>query len=201
MNGLKILSYCRITDTAILSDGRRILSFDHEDEDSWMLQAYKKLDIQYPKFHKMDSLCKGGFIAAELVLGKSDGSPKEDMAILTFNRSSSIENDTAFKATIEEDYFPAPSVFVYTLPNIVNGEIAIRHSIFGETSCQIMENFSADKILESIEMTCQNGTKSVLCGWVEQAEGHTDVLMFRVGEDPGNKMELTKENLTKIWNN
>ena len=41
-----------------------------------------------------------------------------------------------FQETIQhaDSYYPSPALFVYTLPNIVTGEIAIRNKYYGETS-------------------------------------------------------------------
>ena len=67
-----------------------------------------------------------------------------------------------------ENYFPSPSVFVYTLPNIVIGEIAIRHKIYGESSFYITEKFSAIQIFNSItDIFNTDKISSLLCGWTE----------------------------------
>ena len=96
-----------------------------------------------PKFYKMDPLCRLGFVASELLLqaeGDRRDTPRDDRAIILFNRSSSIQADEAYQASIQdaEDYFPSPAAFVYTLPNIVTGEIAIRNHYQGETSFYIL---------------------------------------------------------------
>src|SRR3712207_7060242 len=47
----------------------------------------------------------------------------------TLFRSQAYEQTICHRA----QFFPSPSVFVYTLPNIVTGEIAIRNHYHGET--------------------------------------------------------------------
>ena len=86
----------------------------------------------------MDNLSKLGFLAAEHLL--TEIVHKGDLGIILCTSSSSLETDTAFQKTIEDEanFFPSPSVFVYTLPNIVMGEICIRHSIHGENMMFIM---------------------------------------------------------------
>ena len=95
-------------------------------------EIYRYLKIDYPKFFKMDNLSKLGFLTAEFLLENIDN--KEDLGIILSTTSSSLDSDTAFQKTIEDtdNFFPSPSLFVYTLPNIVIGEICIRHKIYGE---------------------------------------------------------------------
>ena len=90
-----------------------------------LTEIYKQQIGNYPKFYKMDKLCQLGFIASELLL-KQENPRKEqcaDRAVVLFNHSSSVWVDREYERTIEvgEDYFPSPSLFVYTLPNIVCG--------------------------------------------------------------------------------
>lgn len=196
-----ISSYCRINDCEVVLDGKVVASLNPADLTPWMLQVYKQLNIQYAKFHKMDTMSKAGFIAAELLTGKDDEEIKEDWGIHLFTNSSSIETDTAFQATILEDnYYPAPSLFVYTLPNIVTGEIAIRHKIYGETSCCISKDFSSEMLIVDVENILKEGTlTTILCGWINQEEGHTDVFMLRVDKTHKSGLELTNDNLIRIW--
>ena len=86
----------------------------------------------------MDNLSKLGFLAAEHLLEGIDN--KENLGIILCTSSSSLETDAAFQETIKDEanFFPSPSVFVYTLPNIVMGEICIRHQIHGENMMFIM---------------------------------------------------------------
>jgi 3-oxoacyl-[acyl-carrier-protein] synthase-1 len=94
----------------------------------------------------------------------------EDRAIILFNSSSSIDSDLKYQKSIEDDknFFPSPSVFVYTLPNIVTGEIALRHRYYGETSFYILpyrnEIQMRDILLSS---TLDPSTSSILTGWLD----------------------------------
>jgi hypothetical protein len=101
-------------------------------------ELYKSMQVNYPKFFKMDNLSKLGFLAAEILLEGMNR--KDDIDIILCTSSSSLETDTAFQETIKDEanFFPSPSVFVYTLPNIVMGEICIRHNIHGENMMFIM---------------------------------------------------------------
>jgi 3-oxoacyl-[acyl-carrier-protein] synthase-1 len=129
--------------------------------------------MQYPKFFKMDTLCKLGFVASELLLdaeGASRFEPTDTRAVVLANASSSLCNDTHYQATIEhaETYFPSPALFVYTLPNIVTGEIAIRNKYFGETSFYIYPSFTPQVLAQLQTLAFGDAhTQSALVGWVE----------------------------------
>ncbi|MDR2917263.1 MAG: hypothetical protein LBV74_20915 [Tannerella sp.] len=171
MNYIK--SYGRIvTDNAILNgkvlfepDGRTYTM--HE----FLSVLYGYLGTDYRKFYKMDALSKLGFLASEMVLAGIDReTPKEETGIAFFNTSASLEADKKYQQTIQhkEDFFPSPADFVYTLPNIVTGEIAIRNKIYGETSFYVINRFLSDIICKTVNnMITFGGMKRVLAGWTE----------------------------------
>ena len=142
---------------------------------------YRKEHISYPKFFKMDNLCKVGFIVSELMFREVSFDteiPKKDMAIILCNRSSSSDDDLLYLRSIndKDNYFPSPSVFVYTLPNIVTGEIAIRNKILGESSFYVSERHSEEMILRQVRNVLQpKSVKYVLFGWVESLKGKYEV--------------------------
>ena len=132
----------------------------NEQGEKMLVELYRRYVKDYPKFFKMDTLSRLGFIAAELVL-----QDQRVEAVILANRSASIKNDTDYLATITgENYYPSPALFVYTLPNIVTGEIAIRHHIQGETSCYILEN---PEQLEPIILSQITRQSPILAGWCE----------------------------------
>lgn len=137
-----------------------------------LTELYRTYVKDYPKFFKMDTLSRLGFMAAELLLQHtaSDGQPSQT-AVIFANRSASLKNDTDYQQTIqdEENYYPSPSLFVYTLPNIVTGEVAIRHLFRGESSLYVLENESELNRLIPLALQ-QKEVKQILCGWVECAE-------------------------------
>ena len=165
-----------ITPQGIWLDGK-VFAIDKEGKQSSLLTAlYKQIMGNYPKYYKMDGLCRLGFIASELLLKaeRAEGSFTEDInktrAIVFFNRSSSIASDKKYLASIVEkdNYFPSPSVFVYTLPNIVTGEIAIRNGYHGETSFYILPHKNDLLMQDIIETTFMDEqTTSVLTGWLD----------------------------------
>ena len=129
----------------------------------------------YPKFHKMDLLCKLGFIASELLLeaeAKAGESKRfvarEDRAVVFVGRSGSLCADKSYQQTIQcpEDYYPSPSAFIYTLPNIVAGEVAIRNHYHGETSYLLQDTPAQTAGLVRQALSAP-GTESVIGGWIE----------------------------------
>lgn len=165
-----------ITPQGVWLDGK-VFAIDKEGKQSSLLTAlYKQIIGNYPKYYKMDGLCRLGFVASELLLKaeRDEGSFTEDTnktrAIVFFNRSSSIASDKKYLASIAEkdNYFPSPSVFVYTLPNIVTGEIAIRNGYHGETSFYILPHKNEFLMQDIIETTFMDEqTTSVLTGWLD----------------------------------
>lgn len=165
-----------ITPQGIWLDNKEFI-IDKEGKQSSLLTAlYKQIIGNYPKYYKMDGLCRLGFVASELLLKaeRDEGSFTEDTnktrAIVFFNRSSSIASDKKYLASIAEkdNYFPSPSVFVYTLPNIVTGEIAIRNGYHGETSFYILPHKNELLMQDIIETTFMDEqTTSILTGWLD----------------------------------
>ena len=177
------------------------LSFDSATA---ITEFYRSLQVDYPKFFKMDGLSKLGFLASELIFKNDENRfiPREDVAIICFNRSSSLEIDRQYEATIRDNdyYFPSPSLFVYTLPNIVTGEIAIRNKLLGETSLYICKEFDVKQIISTVRNTfCDKTTTAVLVAWIEHFEKRREVLMILVEKD-GNGTEFSEEQLTELYN-
>lgn len=138
-------------------------------EDGFLTDLYHQYVVDYPKFFKMDILCRLGFVATEMLLQKEGVTrfvPRDDRAIVMAGRFGSIVNDRAYEQTIQpENYYPSPSLFVYTLPNIVTAEIAIRNKYLGETMYYALPDEST--LLPLIESTLTGKTTSVLGGWID----------------------------------
>lgn len=149
-----------------------------ESGDKLLTALYKEKIGDYPKFYKMDSLTKLGFLATELLLQAENNTEPENTAsraVAFFNQKASLKTDLAYLDTIKDadNFFPSPSLFVYTLPNIVTGEIAIRHHYLGETAFYILTKQDWDRINDIVEcMFCDNQTESVIAGWVEYSDSN-----------------------------
>ena len=139
---------------------------------SLLTELYRTYVGDYLKFHKMDGLCKLGFLASELLMRcDHDGQQTEDeqRAVILFNHSASIDTDQHYLASfLPEDYCPSPSLFVYTLPNIVTGEIAIRHHLHGETSFYCLASRN-EQLMTQIQQAAlsDQATTSMITGWID----------------------------------
>ena len=161
----------KVSPREVLVDGKQL----HVDMDvpDLLTNLYKQHIGGYPKYYKMDALSRLGFVASELLLqseGKERFAECSDRAVILFNHSSSIHSDEKYLKSIEDaaNYFPSPSVFVYTLPNIVTGEIAIRNVYHGETSFYILSERNEAQMTSILETAFMDGkTTSVLGGWID----------------------------------
>lgn len=153
-----------------------------KEHHSLLTSLYKQMIGNYPKFYKMDGLSRLGFVASEILLNAEKGETDverreeegkrllEERAIIFFNHSSSIASDRNYKESIndKDNYFPSPSIFVYTLPNIVTGEIAIRNHFHGETSFFILPDKDERMMEEILQASCRDDqSKSFLTGWID----------------------------------
>lgn len=169
----KTLHCVRIRPDSIEVDGEKL-----ETETSGkqiLTEAYRKYGIDYPKFYKMDVFSRIVFLAAELIAMK-EPIGDEDTAVIIFNRSSSIVADRKHIATYSkpEEFYPSPSVFLYTLPNISIGEVAIRHGFKGETSLYIL-NERNDELISAVinaAFACSDA-ETIMTGWADCTDEDT----------------------------
>lgn len=167
----------RITPEEVILDQRKIWEGKEElgeqeglEHHSLLTSLYKQMIGDYPKFYKMDGLSRLGFVASEILLNAEKGETDKEKAIIFFNHSSSIASDRNYKESISDknNYFPSPSIFVYTLPNIVTGEIAIRNHFHGETSFFILPDKDERMMEEILQASCRDAqSKSFLTGWID----------------------------------
>ncbi|MBP3202255.1 MAG: hypothetical protein J6M31_01440 [Bacteroidales bacterium] len=133
-----------------------------------LVPLYRELAGDYPKFFKMDTLSRLGFLLTEMLVGEEPDRfiPRQDRAVLVFSREGCVANDRHYVASMVD--FPSPGLFVYTLPNIVAGEIAIRNKYAGETSAYVLAHFDEDLIFTLARQAFQDAvTRSALVIWAD----------------------------------
>lgn len=158
---------------------------------------YRERVGHYSKFYKMDLLCQLGFLASELLLQAEGGriladdgcvaaeQMRTDRAVILFSKSGSAVNDQDYYATIsrEDDYFPSPSCFIYTLPNIVTGEICIRNRYMGESNMILLPAEDNGMMQQAIEASFLDPeTGSVLTGWIDCHDDQHFMASLRIVE-------------------
>jgi len=168
--------------------------------------AYKHYELNYPKFYKMDSLCKLAFVASEVLLRANkitEHYAAEDIAIIIANSASSLEIDTEHQSAIADksNYFPSPAVFVYTLPNILIGEIAIRNHIKGENTFFIFDTFDAAFMNSYLPSVLNSGrAKCCIGGWVDFYENGYDAFLYTLEKEAnGLGLAHTTEQLNNLY--
>lgn len=186
--GLKIQSYCSIRNNKIFVDGSLIFEdCEASGLKAFTKSAYRFLKPAYNKFFKMDEISRLGFLAAEYLLKEVDlnNYNTEDISVVLSNSDSTLITDMNHQQTIEDDnnFFPSPSIFVYTLPNIVIGEISIRHNFKGENAFFIVENFNSNLIASHINnLFLTNKSKAFVGGWVNLCESGYEAFLYLASE-------------------
>lgn len=202
----KIVAYSKLNNKNLVVDDKIVATCTSEKLSDWFTEVYHALGLNYMKFFKMDRLSKAGFLAAESLLQNritDRETVKTDWAIAIANSSASLDDDTHYQTTIQnaDNYYPSPAVFVYTLANIVAGEIAIRNKIGGETSFYISENCDAKQIKIIAENALADSEiKTVLTGWVEHFGETTNVILMLVEKDGNEKIEFNELEISKLIN-
>lgn len=202
MEPYKITSYAILRKDQMVANGQQIAVDDTANFAAHVKSIYKYLDVNYPKFFKMDALSKLGFIAAEMTLqGKLSENDENDVALLLTNRASSLDTDLKFQESIASAnaYFPSPAVFVYTLPNICLGEISIRHQLKSENSFFIFDAFNAAFLAQYALALLDTGkAQKVLCGWVELLGETFEAFTYLVEKSSGG-LEHDIKNIQTLY--
>jgi len=204
---LGIDTYCSVYKKSVSVNGREIFYIDNKQTaGAFLKQAYKALKIGYPKFYKMDIYSKLAIIAADVLIKGSSGfhdiSPAKTGVVLS-NASASLDTDRKHQKTISEgkEWFPSPAVFVYTLPNIMNGEICIRHKLTGEQMFFVSEKFDTVMLEVYIRSLFDGGlVDQCLGGWVEADATSDNYRAFLFVVNRGNNISFTAENLELLFN-
>ena len=150
--------------------------------ESFLIDIYRKMQLSYPKFFKMDDLCKLAILSIELLMQKAGLTQEEleqETALVVFNSSSSVNVDKAFQESMSD--LPSPSLFVYTLPNVMLGEICIKYKIYGENFLYISEKFDQEQILNIIQTINQEQKKKYyIAGYVDCNGGDVEATFMLV---------------------
>ncbi len=202
LTSIHITASAIIGHNTVYKNGKKILEQADTEVSDFLMSVYQKLAIQYPKFYKMDNLSKLGWLASEVLLqdgfNKSDYQPA-DIGVVLSNANSSLDTDIKYFETAKD--IASPALFVYTLPNIIIGEICIRNGFKGENAFFVMEEFDAAFMLQYIGGLFNNNIlQCCICGWVELlGEEYKTVLFLVEKKQTEESIIFTKENINKIY--
>lgn len=201
----KIISHIRIEDFKVWKDGELYLDFEENRLlNKFLKAAYKQLEIKYMKFFKMDSLSKLGLIGTELLIQNNPLLEKyqpEEISVVLANESASLDVDRKYYDTIKDpkNYFPSPALFVYTLPNIMLGEICIRHKFQGENACFVQKEFDPHFLFDYGEdLMANREQKALIGGWVEVIGDKYKAVMYLI-ENDGTELIHNPANLKSLF--
>lgn len=197
-----ITGSCSISSNVVYKNNNRLFENASNTLSEFLVQVYQFINIKYQKFYKMDNLSKLGWLAAEILLQDRlilTDYQQEDIGIVLSNASASLDTDIKYFETTKQ--FASPALFVYTLPNIVMGEICIRHQFKGENAFFICEKFDAELLYNYVNILINSNILQVcICGWVEVFEEEYNAVLFLVEKKTQpNPILFNKENLNKIY--
>lgn len=196
-----ITTFCALRNRQVLTPaGRRLV--DASGTEEFLLRLYEDITPSYPKFYKMDTLSRFGFLAAEILLKDYPltAYTADAVSVVLSNANASLDTDLQFENSLRT--MASPALFVYTLPNIVAGEICIRQKINGENAFFISPAFDAPMMEQYLmQALLQEHTHACIAGWVDVLGDSYDVFLYLVEKEKrGLGIAHRAEELIKLYN-
>jgi hypothetical protein len=178
----EISATCMIRDRVVRKNGEPLFANNGAGMGEFLLSLYQYLGINYPRFYKMDTLSKLGWLAAEILMKdnfKPENYRPEEMGIVLSNANASLDTDMKYWESVNE--LASPSLFVYTLPSIVIGEISIRNNFKGESAFFVSERFDPDFMENYVRNLMEEHLlRACIYGWVDLLKEEGEAIMFLV---------------------
>lgn len=199
-----ITGSCIISNGTVYKDDQQLFENKDADLSGFLLSVYQYFHLNYPKFYKMDNLSKLGWLASEILLKdtfEKENYQPEKVGLILANANSSLDNDIKYFESTKD--IASPSLFVYTLPNIVIGEICIRNNFKGEHAFYIQDNFDADFTEKQVSYLLDNDILQVcICGWLDVLEQEYKAVLFLVEkENIKGAVPFSADNVSGIFKN
>ncbi|MFO8066150.1 MAG: hypothetical protein R6U11_01075 [Bacteroidales bacterium] len=195
MTDWKILNNVTISGGKVIVNGKTEHSLD-DNFVGFSKELFNEYSKGYSKFFKMDKLSKLAFISSEILL-KGHTIPedkKNEVALIIGNSAATTPTDTKYFDSMTK--IPSPAVFVYTLPNILIGEICIRNKFYGENLFFVSENFNCDELLLHIETLINStNTQYIIAGWVNYENDEEYLANIYLISQSKSYISLSKKNL------
>lgn len=198
-----ILHHCQLKNNTVFLDGNCYFeNKEANDFSAFAKSLYQFLDLKYSKFYKMDKMSKLGFLTFECLLKKVENFADldhEKTGLFLANLNSSLETDEQYWATTQgTEAHPSPSLFVYTLPNIVIGEMCIRHKIKGEHAFFVFEELDAAFVCNYVnDLLDTEKINACAVGWVESYGGNQEANFMWI-ERKKSEIPFAEKQLKKL---
>jgi hypothetical protein len=199
----QIIRTSRIDHRAAFLNGQVYLKNANKPPLEFLDSVYDHLASPYPKYYKMDNLSKLGFLAAEILLKGIDLSANnpEQIGVVLMNANSSLDTDLRYFQSTKE--IPSPALFVYTLPNIMIGEICIRNRFKGENAFFISPEFEFTFLAQYVNNLINNNIlQYCICGWADLLKNEYEAFLMLVSKDSTNDpsgLVFEQENIEKLY--
>jgi hypothetical protein len=202
--GKYITASCHISNNSVYRNGVLLFSNAGADVSAFLHSVYTYFQINYSRFYKMDGLSKLGWLTSEILLQnllQKDQYKPEDIGIVLSNTNASLDTDQKYLVSAKD--IASPSIFVYTLPNIVTGEICIRNQFKGEGSFFLFEDFDPEFIKTYVSDLLDNDVlQACICGWIELLEDEYKAVLYLVEKKSNSEsISFTTDNMLAIFEN
>ncbi len=182
-----IASSCKVFNNSIYLNDELL----YQDKENLLFgqfakEVYKSNLEKYPKFYKMDNLSKLAFLACQLALKNTNFLDKYNnkrIGVILGNSTATIDTDSRYWDSVKDrdQYFPRPAEFVYTLPNIMIGEICIKNKIYGENCCLITEQNDLEPVFNYVDLLFEtNECDACIAGYVEYNSDHYEATILLI---------------------
>lgn len=198
-----ITSNVTIVKNVVYHNERPVFENSNAGLPAFLLSVYQHLELNYPKFYKMDNLSKLGCLAVEVLLKDTDIKlyQAEEVGLVLSNANASLDSDQRYIQSVQD--IPSPALFVYTLPNIMIGEICIRNNFKGEDAFFIFEKFDAGFVEQYVSnLLGSNVLRACICGWVDVLDDDYKAVLFLVEKtSKANAIPFSAKNMDTIFDN
>jgi 3-oxoacyl-(acyl-carrier-protein) synthase len=196
-----ISHFVHISNKGIALNGEPIYQSDDKVGVDMLTDAHKTMNLSYPKFYKMDNLCKLALLATEMLLRDAaiiERYKPEDIAVIVSSAHSSLDTDLRYWDSVVAA--ASPSLFVYTLPNVMLGEICIRWGIKGENTCFVSDKFNPEFQTDYINGLIATGhAEACIAGWADYLQGEMEAFFMLVEKNPTSLGTHTPGTVQKLY--
>ncbi len=124
---------------------------------------------------------------------------ENEVAIVLGNSEATTPTDKKYFESVAG--IPSPALFVYTLPNIMIGEISIKYGFRGENLFFVAEKFDAEELFQHVQTVLTNSEINwILAGWVNYVgDKEYESMLYLVAQNRNN-CKFTSRNIMELYN-